>query len=244
MSLGVRKSVQMIRQLNSKIKKMKSKKFELIICPSFVALEEVNSIFKKTKIEIGGQDVFWHEKGAFTGEVSADMLKEVGCRYVLIGHSERREHLNESDMMINKKIKLSLKENLIPVLCIGESLKDKIYGSTKRVILEQLKKGLSGVKLGGRKKLIIAYEPVWAIGSGKTVSAKQAREVYEYIRESLKKFFPVKVSAEIRILYGGSVNGKNVNNYVGRDKLDGVLVGGASLNAAEMHKIINKVVSK
>ena len=244
MNLGVRRSVGMIKQLNSKSKKLKSKNYKLVICPSFVALEEINSLFKKTQIDIGAQDVFWESKGAYTGEVSAGMLKEVGCKYAIIGHSERRQFLAESDLMINKKMKLAFRENLVPILCVGESIRERIYGSTKRVILEQLKKDLLKVHIKTSQKLVIAYEPVWAIGSGKAVTSKQAVEMYNYIREVLVRFFSEKfVQKNVQIIYGGSVNSKNVLNFVARDKFQGVLVGGASLDAGEMYNIIVKAIN-
>jgi len=243
MNLGVRKSVSMIKELSAKLKKIKSRKYQLVICPSFVALEEVNSLFKKTHINIGAQDVFWEERGAYTGEVSASMLKEVGCKYAIVGHSERRQFLAENDNMINKKIKLCLKENLVPILCVGESLKERIYGSTKRVIAGQLKADLRSVKLRKGQKLIVAYEPVWAIGSGKVVTTKQAVEMRDHILHCITKLFSKKtINDNIKIIYGGSVNSKNVESFVGPDKLDGVLVGGASLSAVEMIGIVRGVV--
>ena len=244
MNLGVRKSISTIRQLNAKLGKLKSRNYELVICPSFVALEEINSVFKKTRIEIGAQDVFWQSKGAYTGEVSANMLKEVGCKYVIVGHSERRHFLGETDLMINKKLKLIFSEGLIPILCVGENLKEKIYGSTKRVVAEQLKKDLARINIKLKQQLVIAYEPVWAIGSGKAVTTKQAVEMYDYIKEVLGRFYSHKfIDKNIKIIYGGSVKSKNVENFVGPDKLDGVLVGGASLSAVEMNNIVKKLIN-
>jgi triosephosphate isomerase len=245
MNLGVKKSVKTIRQLNSCLKKFSSQNYELVVCPSFIALEEIHSIFKKTRIALGAQDVFWAGQGAYTGEISASMLKEVDCKYVIIGHSERRQYLDESDLMMNKKLKQVFKVNLIPILCVGENLRERIYGSTKKVVLEQLKKDLLGVRIKNNQQLIIAYEPVWAIGSGKAVTTKQAVEIRDYIYEVMVHFFAKKfVDKNIKIIYGGSVNAKNVANFVGQGKLAGVLVGGASLRAEEMCGIVKRVISK
>jgi triosephosphate isomerase len=205
---------------------------EVVICPPFVYLSELIAS-KSCDLKFGAQDCFWEEKGAFTGEISPKMLKDLGVEYVIVGHSERRKILGETDEMINKKLKAAIKAKLKPILCIGETEKERTSGKTFQVLKNQLKKALNGtsnVKLQ-TSNLIIAYEPVWAIGTGNPCKPEDAKEVLLFLRKILK--FP--------ILYGGSVNSKNAKDYI-KIGFDGLLVGGASLDPKEFIEIIKGIV--
>jgi triosephosphate isomerase len=203
------------KRLFNKVKKTKA-----VICPPFVYLSSIQH--PASSIQFGGQDCHWEQFGAYTGEVSSKMLKDLGCKYVIIGHSERRKYFKESDEIINKKLKAGLKVGLIPILCIGE----KRGENPERVINNQLKKDLKGIIKKDLKKIIIAYEPVWAIGTGDFCPAHRAKKARDFIKKKLDN----------KVLYGGSVNGKVARNYI-EVGFDGLLVGGASLNAKEFIKI-------
>jgi triosephosphate isomerase len=220
---------------------------EIVLCPSFIILSDIQKlIFKirnsKFKIRLGAQDVFWETKGAFTGEVSAFMLKEAGCEYVIIGHSERREYLKETDEMIHKKIKVVLEEDLIPVLCVGETFGERQQGQKDFRIIMQVTKALEGIKIKPRQNLIIAYEPVWVIGSGQAVEPEEAEHTNRVIKQTLIDLFGSEIAEEnFRIIYGGSVDSSTVKDFVDQPTVDGVLVGGASLDAEEFVKLITQI---
>lgn len=218
-----------------------SRKVDVAICPPFIYLEKIASI--RRKISLGAQDVFWEEKGAYTSEVGPKMLRSLGVEYVIIGHSERRKWLKETDAMINKKIKLALGDGLKVILCVGESLsvRKKGSGAARKFIERQLAKDLVGIpaaKLNPRN-LVIAYEPIWAIGTGREDRPADAALMADVI----KSFVAKKHHSRSRLLYGGSVNGKNIGDYVQYKNIDGALIGGASLRGQEFKKIIN-IVSK
>lgn len=232
--------------------KTKNKKLEVVICPPFVYLPLFlgSSTFAQTRLRyggssvafgVGGQDCFWEEKGAFTGEISPVMLKNLGCQYVILGHSERRRHFLENDEMINKKIKATIFSKLNPILCIGETQVERDKGLTKKILNFQIRKGLKGIAKKEIKKIIIAYEPVWAIGTGKSCSLKDARVAGDFIRRTISLIHSRKIAKGLRILYGGSVNSENAANYIFAANFQGLLVGGASLNAKEFIKILNNV---
>jgi len=208
----------------------KVKNVEVVFCPPFVWLECLAAEYGKKAI-FGGQDAFWEERGAYTGEISPVMLKNIGARYVIIGHSERRIHLGETDEMINKKIKAALGAGLKVILCVGETLKEHRAGRTKFVLARQLRKDLKSVsKLNiYNSKLVIAYEPIWAIGTGLAETPMSAGYMADFIR---------RVSGARRVIYGGSVSAKNIKGFLSRREIDGALVGGASLDAGEFSKII------
>lgn len=206
----------------------------VLICPTFTNLQDVCDIVSDSNVMVGGQNLYWEDEGAFTGEISAPMLKSVGCTYVLIGHSERRQYFGETDETVNKKVFAALKHNLIPIVCVGETLEQREKGETFKVIEKQIKEGLKGLETGKWKLVVIAYEPVWAIGTGKTASPEQAQEVHEFIR----KLLPKDVANDIRILYGGSVKPENVKELMGQPDIDGGLVGGASLKVESFVKLI------
>jgi triosephosphate isomerase len=208
---------------------------EVLVCPTFVNLDAASTCLKGSKIFLGAQDVFSQDSGAFTGEISAPMLKDVGCDYVIIGHSERRQLFGETSEQTQQKVSASQKNGLIPILCVGETLDQRTAQQTFEVIQRQLILGLKGID--PTQPLVIAYEPVWAIGTGRVATPQQAQDVHKDIRSTLKKMgFPAEM---IQILYGGSVKPDNVAELVGQEDIDGALVGGASLKPESFLEIIN-----
>ncbi len=216
----------------------KDSRAEVIVCPPFTSLSEVSSLSKGTQLKLGAQNMYYEESGAYTAEISADMLKSVGCEYVILGHSERRVIFNESDELINKKIKTALVKELKPIFCIGELLEQRERGETMNVISSQIEKGLEGITSDQMKKIIIAYEPVWAIGTGKTATPQQANEVHLFIRELVAKKFSSSVAENLIIQYGGSVKPDNSAELLSQKDIDGALVGGACLKADSFLSII------
>ncbi|MFH1173321.1 MAG: triose-phosphate isomerase, partial [bacterium] len=215
---------------------------EIVICPSFISLQEVGAMIRKNNLKLGAQDVFWEEKGAYTGEVSPLMLEEMGCEYVIVGHSERRKYLGETDEMIHRKTRVALEENLIPILCVGETFEERQEGSKDYVIIRQLTGALEGLSIKPDQQLVIAYEPVWVIGSGQAVSPEEAGLAKDLIRQTLLDLFPLDIiDNNIRIIYGGSVDHTNVKPFLEEARLQGVLVGGASLNAQEFINIVKSI---
>jgi triosephosphate isomerase (TIM) len=211
---------------------------DVMIAPAFTALEALAAALKGTEIGLGAQDVFWEAEGAFTGQVSPPMLTAAGCRYVIIGHSERRQFFGETDDTVNRKIRAALKSGLIPVMCVGESEKQREAGQTFSILDKQVKDGLRSFVSDELGSLVIAYEPVWAIGTGKTATAAQAEETHAYIRSLIKGLFGADVAALMRVLYGGSVKPENASELMAMADIDGALVGGASLNPDSFSKIV------
>ena len=234
MNKTVNESISLVKELKKLVKGVGDR--EIIVCPPFTSLSAVGAEIKGSNIKLGAQDMYFENKGAFTGEISPLMLKEVGVEYVIVGHSERRQVIGESDSLINKKIKSALENNLKAIFCIGETLEEREAGKTNTIISNQIKNGLNGVKDMGN--IVIAYEPVWAIGTGKTATPEQAEEVHLFIRNLLKKIFNVKVSEETRILYGGSVKPDNIKGLISKEDIDGALVGGVSLDAKRFSEVI------
>ncbi|NWG29073.1 MAG: triose-phosphate isomerase [Ignavibacteriaceae bacterium] len=216
----------------------KNDKAEVIVCPPFTSLSEVSNLLKGTKIKLGAQNMYYEESGAYTGEISADMLKSVGCEYVILGHSERRVIFNESDELINKKILAALSKGLKPIFCVGELLEQRESGNTMQVVSRQVEKGLEEVTPDQMKNIIIAYEPVWAIGTGKTATPAQAQEVHSYIRGLVVKNYSSSVGENLIIQYGGSVKPDNSGELLSQKDIDGALVGGACLKADSFLGII------
>jgi triosephosphate isomerase (TIM) len=216
----------------------KDNKADVIVCPPFTSLSEVSDLLKGTQIKLGAQNMHFEESGAFTGEISADMLKSIGCEYVILGHSERRAIFNEPNEMINKKIKTALIKELKPIFCVGESPEQRESGETMNIISTQIEKGLKGITSEQMKNIIIAYEPVWAIGTGKTATPQQAQEVHFFIRELVAKKFSSLVAENIVIQYGGSVKPDNSGVLLSQKDIDGALVGGACLKADSFLSII------
>ncbi|MEE9258797.1 MAG: triose-phosphate isomerase [Nitrospinaceae bacterium] len=214
---------------------------EMILAPPFTALSAVRKVLAGTTILIAGQNICSEPKGAFTGEVSAAMLKDAGCRYVILGHSERRHIFGESDSLINAKIQSALANELNIIFCVGETLEQREKDETRQVIEGQVVKGLEGLADSDMDSLVVAYEPVWAIGTGKNATPGQAQEVHGDIRGLIQKLFGKKFSESIRLLYGGSVNPDNCAGLLAQADIDGALVGSASLNADSFYAIINAV---
>lgn len=204
---------------------------EIVICPPFVDLSEVGEMLIETNIALGGQNCYWEKEGAFTGEVSPCMLKSVGCKYVIIGHSERRKYFGETDETVNRRIKAAIEAGLSPIVCVGETLEERETAKTMEVVKRQVKLGLNGFNEEYLDKLVIAYEPVWAIGTGKTATPLQAQEVHGMIRTLLCGIFSEDFSNSRRILYGGSVKADNIRELMAEKDIDGALVGGASLKS-------------
>ncbi len=213
------------------------------IFPSFVFLKDICEILKGSDVSVGAQNMNMEESGAFTGEVSGSMLKNVGCTYVIIGHSERRAIFHETNSMINSKIKASLLYGLGPILCVGEKQEERDADMTNAVVGNQLTEGMEGLTSKQIRELTIAYEPVWAIGTGKTASPEQANEVHTFIRNIIESKYDMDTAQSIRIQYGGSVNSKNAKDILGQPEIDGALVGGASLDSKSFLDIISDAVN-
>jgi triosephosphate isomerase len=214
---------------------------EVVVCPSFVQLMEVAKALHGTSIKVGAQNMHFEESGAFTGEVSAAMLKEMEVSYVIIGHSERRQYFNETDEAVNKKIKTAFKHGLVPIVCCGETLSEREEGITEEVLGMQIKIGLKGLSKDEVEKLVVAYEPVWAIGTGKTASDEQANNAIAYIRALIAGMYGSRTAEKTRIQYGGSVKPDTIKAQMAQPEIDGALVGGASLKAADFAEIIKGV---
>jgi len=213
---------------------------DIIICPPFTLLAYLADALETSNIAVGGQDLYWQEEGAFTGEVSPSMLKDAGCRYVIIGHSERRQFFGETNEAVNKKIKAALKCGLTPIVCVGENLQEREANNTFKVIEDHINNGLLDISASDVLQLVIAYEPVWAIGTGKTATGEQAQEVHKFIRDLLKKNYGKEVADSVRIQYGGSVKPENITELMNKPDVDGALVGGASLKAESFTAIVVK----
>jgi len=236
MNKTVGEALDLIRELKTAISGVKE--VEVAVAPPFTALYAVHKELEGSSIRLAAQNLYWEEKGAFTGEISPLMLKEVGCQYVIIGHSERRQFFGESDETVNRRIKAALAQGLKVIFCIGETLKEREEAKTFSVIERQMAGGLKGLNNKELRNMTIAYEPVWAIGTGKTATPEQAEEVHRFIREKVEKLYSREVSGEIRIQYGGSVTPDNIKGLMNQPNIDGALVGGASLKAESFSKIV------
>ena len=221
------------------IPEVKDTKNEVILCVPYIDIFYANITAQGSNIKIGAQNVYFEEKGAFTGEVSAKMLKSVGIEYVIIGHSERRGYFNETDDIVNKKIKAALENGLKPIVCVGESLSEKEADKTEEIIVNQTIKALEGLTEEQIKKIIIAYEPIWAIGTGKTATSVEANDAIKVIRNVVKTMYSDKIGEDFIILYGGSVKKENAKELFETSDIDGGLIGGASLKKDEFAQIVN-----
>jgi triosephosphate isomerase len=215
---------------------------EIVICPPFVDLAEAADMLVSHNIKLGAQNMFWENEGAFTGEVSGPMLKAVGVEYVIIGHSERRQFFHETNETVNKRLKAALKNGLLPIVCVGENLAERESGKTFDVIKDHVTGSLAGLTKEDMQKVVIAYEPVWAIGTGKTATSAQAQEVHKFIRETLAKLFDQVTADGVCIQYGGSVKPENIAELSAQPDIDGALVGGASLKADSFAAIVKNTV--
>lgn len=211
---------------------------EIVVCPPFTALHTVAGLLEDSVVDLGAQDMHYETEGAFTGEVSPLMLKDIGCRYVILGHSERRAYFKESNELINKKAKAAVKFNLIPIVCVGETLAEREAGRQLEVVRTQFAGTFKGFTAEEMDKVVLAYEPVWAIGTGKTATPEQAQEMHAFVRSLVLETFGEEIASEIRILYGGSVKPDNTAELIKQSDVDGALVGGASLKAESFAQIV------
>ena len=212
------------------------KDMEVVVCPPFTALGAVARALAGSAIGLGAQNLYWEKEGAFTGEVSAPMLADLGCTYVIVGHSERRQHFGETDEIVQRKARAAVNAGLRPIVCLGESLREREAGTTFDVLEAQVKGSLRG--LSGDSGIVVAYEPVWAIGTGRTATPAQAQEAHAFIRKLLESLLSPAAAAATRILYGGSVKPDNVRDLMAQPDVDGALVGGASLDPNSFGKIV------
>lgn len=240
----IREATGLVRVLKEKLGK--KTEVEIGVCPPFVYLLPVREIITDSPIKLGAQNCHWEPQGPFTGEVSPEMLKDIGCTYIIVGHSERRSAAGggESDEVINKKVKAVLRADLTPIFCIGELLEEREQNKTEAVLRRQLEKGLAGLTPAEIDKIVIAYEPVWAIGTGRTATPEQAQEAHSFIREFIRRLTNERVAKNIRIMYGGSVKPENIREISCQPDVDGALVGGASLKADSFVQIISQAVAK
>jgi triosephosphate isomerase len=231
-----KEAAQLIIGLRDKVAKASC---EVVLCPPFTALALAVTLVEGTNVKVGAQNMHFEENGAFTGEISPLMLKEIGVEYVILGHSERRQFFNESDELINKKLKSAYIYGLTPILCCGETLEEREAEKTFEVLTNQLSKDLVDMDSSKLEKMIIAYEPIWAIGTGKTATAKDANDVIKFIRDKVREMFGNKAAEEVRIQYGGSVKPSTIKEQMAQSDIDGALVGGASLNVEDFSGIVN-----
>jgi triosephosphate isomerase len=215
------------------------KAVEVMIAPAFTALTAVSEVLRGSVIELGAQNLHWEKEGAFTGEVSGPMIASTGCRYVIIGHSERRQYFGETDELVNRKLRAALDAGLQPILCMGETEAERDAGKTFSILDKQVEKGLKRLNLDAADPPVVAYEPVWAIGTGKTATTEQAEEAHAYIRKLIGRAFGQPLADAVRILYGGSVKPENISDLMACENIDGGLVGGASLSPETFSSIIH-----
>ncbi len=238
MNTDSRSSVELAQGVAKGASGLAGEKVTVAVIPPFVYLQSVVNAVRSTGVAVGAQDLYIESKGAFTGEISPAMLKDVGCNYVLCGHSERRHVLGESDEFVGKKVTAAIGGGLLPILCVGELLSERDGGQTEAVVARNLKTGLAGLGTDKMSAVTIAYEPVWAIGTGRTATPQQAQEVHEFIRGLMADMFGKKLAEETRILYGGSANAGNAKELMSQKDVDGLLVGGASLKVDDFVKMI------
>ena len=235
MNTTVTEAEQLVLEMFEKLNRVEG--VEKVLCPPFVSLVAVNMMLQGSSIKLGAQNMYFETKGAYTGEISPPMLSEL-CEFVILGHSERRWYFGETDEIVNKKVKAAVANNLKPILCVGERLEENEAGKTEEVINRQVTAALNGIEpVGG---LVIAYEPVWAIGTGKAASGEQAATTIQFIRDVVAKLWDKSIAQDLRILYGGSVTGANIAEFISHPEIDGALVGGASLKAEEFVGIVEQ----
>jgi triosephosphate isomerase len=236
----VSQAIELANGLKRELFDLDSENIDIVICPPYTALSETAEVVYQSNIKLGAQDMYWQDEGAFTGEVSGMMLKDVGAAYVVIGHSERRQYFGETNESVNKKVKAALKNSLLPIMCVGETLNEREQGKTFDVVKDHLENGLKEMGDEDVLKITVAYEPVWAIGTGKTATPQQAQEVQKYIRDLLTKLYNKEIAQKVRIQYGGSVKPDNIETLMKQPDIDGALVGGASLDVNSFAQIVKK----
>lgn len=214
---------------------------DVVVCAPFTALSSLSEPLREKNIALGAQNVHWDEAGAYTGEISPVMLKEIGTRYVIIGHSERRTYFNETDETVNRRVLTALQHELIPIVCVGENIEQREAGQTETIVSEQIQAALNRVPNDQIERVVIAYEPIWAIGTGKTSSAEDANQVIATIRQSVARLFDERAAGQVRIQYGGSVNPENIKGFLAQPEIDGALVGGASLRPESFAALVEGV---
>ncbi|MGB9804680.1 triose-phosphate isomerase [Desulfofundulus sp.] len=232
----VAEAVEFVRSLKGALAGVQG--VEVAVCPPFTALHAVARELEDSNIVLGAQNMYWEEEGAYTGEISPVMLKETGCRYVILGHSERRQYFGERDEDVNAKVKAALKHGLVPIVCVGERLEEREAGDTEKIVGTQVRRSLAGLSGTELARLVVAYEPVWAIGTGRTASPEDAQEVNAFIRRVLAGMGGEEAARQVRIQYGGSVKPENAADLLGQPDIDGALVGGASLKVESFAAIV------
>ncbi len=235
MNTTIAEARELVNRMKDTLKKLEN--VEVIVCPPFVSLLTVKELLINSAIKVGAQNMYFEENGAFTGEISPLMLCNL-CDYVILGHSERRQYFGEIDDIVNKKIRTALKHNLKPIICIGEKLEEKESGKTEEILVRQIEQGMHDIQ--GNRELVIAYEPLWAIGTGRAANGEQADTTIEFIRGVIAQIWNNEIAQDIRILYGGSVKGGNIVEFISQPNIDGVLVGGASLKADQFLSIASQ----
>jgi triosephosphate isomerase (TIM) len=235
MNTTLTEAVELARAIKDLVK---DNSVEVVLCPPFTNLSAVSDVLQDSIIGLGGQNMYWEESGAFTGEASAEMLKSVGCGYVILGHSERRQYFGETEETVNKKVKKALAAGLTPIVCVGELLKQRKAGKTESVVEEQVKGCFAGISKKDAQKTIIAYEPVWAIGTGVVATPQQAQDVHKFIRDIIVELYDEELASGLRIQYGGSMKPGNAAELLAQPDIDGGLIGGASLDPESFLGII------
>ncbi|MDU1411238.1 MAG: triose-phosphate isomerase [Clostridium sp.] len=229
-------AVSLVKELKDKVA---TAKCDVVICPTFLSLPAVVKECEGTNIMVGAQNMHFEDKGAYTGEVSPKMLKELGVKFVIIGHSERRQYFNETDETVNKKLRAAFNHKITPILCVGETLEERDLGITEEVLGSQIKQDLINISEEEVKNMVVAYEPIWAIGTGKTATAEDANDTIGYIRSVIEKLYGKEVAEAVRIQYGGSVKPSTIKEQMAMEHIDGGLIGGASLKAEDFSAIVN-----
>jgi len=236
MNKNIIESVSLVKELKDFVRGIKG--VDIVVCTSFTSLWVTKEIINGTNIHLGAQNMYWETKGAFTGEISPLMLKDIGCEYVILGHSERRQYFKETSEEVARKTEAALSVNLIPIVCVGEKLEEKESGKTESIIKQEIKALFSKIDSTLVARIIIAYEPIWAIGTGRSSSSQDANLIIKFIRELFSSKYGSKIAERIRILYGGSVDPKNIKEFMNESDIDGALVGGASLHALSFSQIV------
>lgn len=242
MNKTVEESIELTNAIKRGVYDMEA--VEIVLCPPFTSLSNVNEMLVDTNIELGAQGCYWQNSGAYTGEIAPKMLKSAGCKYVIIGHSERRAMFGETNETVNKRVLAALQEGLNPIMCVGERLEERESNKTFGVVKGHIEGGLKNIKIEDMQNLVIAYEPVWAIGTGRNATPAQAEEIHNFIRKLLEKLYDKATSETVRIQYGGSVKPDNIEDIMNEEDVDGALVGGASLKADSFVEIVRKSSKK
>lgn len=239
MNCDVAESKELAKAIVETVKGVKD--VEVVICPAYTNLYAVSEVVSGTNVALGAQDLHWEDKGAFTGKISAGMLLSAGVKYVIIGHSEQRTYFGETNETVNKKVKKALEKGLLPIICVGEKLEERETNVTEKVVETQIRAAFAGISNQDALRCVVAYEPVWAIGTGKTATPEQAQEVHAFIRKLLVSLYGKETASALRIQYGGSMNDKNAGELLKKEDIDGGLIGGAALKAESFFGIIKPI---